>query len=408
VQLLRDGIVVARVAPMTSPMRSPLEASPELPLRKLARRRLVRRLIGGILGSVLLAGAVWAGWGIWNVRRASLSAQTPMRADRAAARRLDEKGTDLTLLVITGLTQAADPRVVLVREPETGTGTWMLALPAADLPGQGGARDSLKALFDQGRASLIKGVTGFVGFTVGHYVEIDAPGLFGAIASASGDADGGRLAAYMADASRSPSSTLSVLGEVASSYRTLRIQSLAMLRLPMLARSVSGSVVSDMGAAQLDGFFQRIGADVASKRLRSAVIPVESTPGTTTALASASGVAALGAQMLAGSAFALKGASVKRVSPGSVTVSVLNGAGRDGVAAQAARILTRDGYRIKDVGNANQFVYDRTLVVYKSDRRPADAVARDLGLGKVIASRGMYSFATDILVVVGTDWPQAP
>jgi len=87
---------------------------------------------------------------------------------------------------------------------------------------------------------------------------------------------------------------------------------------------------------------------------------------------------------------------------------VLNGAGREGVAAQAARILKRAGYRLKSVGNANQFVYDRTLVVYKTQRPYADAVQRDLRFGKVVASRGMYGFNTDVLVIVGSDWPEAP
>jgi len=56
------------------------------------------------------------------------------------------------------------------------------------------------------------------------------------------------------------------------------------------------------------------------------------------------------------------------------------------------------------VGNANQFVYDETLVVYKTGREVAVQVAEDLPKARVVESRGMYEFTSDILVVIGKDW----
>ncbi|MDY0339842.1 MAG: LCP family protein [Coriobacteriia bacterium] len=90
--------------------------------------------------------------------------------------------------------------------------------------------------------------------------------------------------------------------------------------------------------------------------------------------------------------------------PSEVSVTVRNGAGIEGVASDAASRLTAAGYGVGEVGNANQFVYDETLIVYTEDAVQASAVKDSLGFGRVVASRGMYAFDTDILVVVGKDW----
>ncbi|HZL04584.1 MAG TPA: LCP family protein [Coriobacteriia bacterium] len=92
------------------------------------------------------------------------------------------------------------------------------------------------------------------------------------------------------------------------------------------------------------------------------------------------------------------------IDPSGVTVTVRNGAGIEGVATSAASILTAAGFNVTNVGNANQFVYDRTLVVYDEERALADTVLKALPKGEVVASRGMYEFTTDVLVVVGKDW----
>ena len=68
-------------------------------------------------------------------------------------------------------------------------------------------------------------------------------------------------------------------------------------------------------------------------------------------------------------------------------------------------MLTAAGFKIAEIGNANQFVYGETLVVYREDRPKAEAVANALPAAKVVPSRGMYAFDSDVLVVVGKDWP---
>lgn len=98
----------------------------------------------------------------------------------------------------------------------------------------------------------------------------------------------------------------------------------------------------------------------------------------------------------------------KGVRPASVVVTVRNGSGTSGLAAQAASILKALGYRVSAVGNADQFVYDETLIVYKTNAKAAaESIAKALPAGRLVPSRGMYAFDTPVLVVVGKDWQVA-
>jgi len=100
--------------------------------------------------------------------------------------------------------------------------------------------------------------------------------------------------------------------------------------------------------------------------------------------------------------------------PTSVSVTVRNGSGISGVANQAATILKAKDFKIKDVGNAGQNVYKKTLIIYKTDEAAAQVVAKYLPPGTpVVQSRGMYAFSGKVLVVIGKDWdiskvPAAP
>jgi len=93
------------------------------------------------------------------------------------------------------------------------------------------------------------------------------------------------------------------------------------------------------------------------------------------------------------------------VVPSQVSVAVRNGAGIGGVAKDASDRVSAKGFSVGEVGNANQFVYAETLIVYRDGRESeAEAVRAAIGQGKVVPSRGMYSFTGDVLIVVGKDW----
>jgi len=91
--------------------------------------------------------------------------------------------------------------------------------------------------------------------------------------------------------------------------------------------------------------------------------------------------------------------------PSEIQLTVRNGAGISGVAKQAGLILKAKGFSVAETGNANQNVYKKTLVVYKTDKAAAEQVAAALMPGtSVVESRGMYAYPTEILLVVGKDW----
>lgn len=94
------------------------------------------------------------------------------------------------------------------------------------------------------------------------------------------------------------------------------------------------------------------------------------------------------------------------VDKSALTVVVLNGSGIDGFASEASAKLTSAGYNVTETGNAEQYVYDETLVIYReeSDATAAEAVVADLGIGRAVSASVYYSLNSNIQVVVGKDW----
>jgi len=97
---------------------------------------------------------------------------------------------------------------------------------------------------------------------------------------------------------------------------------------------------------------------------------------------------------------------VASVDPSKYTVIVKNGSGATGSADEAASKLKKAGYTISDTGNADQYVYTETLVIYKKakNKAVAEAIASTLGTGRAVSASIYYSFSSDIEVIVGSDW----
>ena len=93
------------------------------------------------------------------------------------------------------------------------------------------------------------------------------------------------------------------------------------------------------------------------------------------------------------------------VSLSGVHISVKNGCGIAGCANEAAAKLTPDG-AIIETGNADDFNYSQTIIVYEnsSQSEQAQKIAGLLGVGQVKQNDGTYAFSGDFLVVVGSDW----
>jgi LCP family protein required for cell wall assembly len=99
------------------------------------------------------------------------------------------------------------------------------------------------------------------------------------------------------------------------------------------------------------------------------------------------------------------GPAASGLKPKDVTLTVRNGAGVSGLAKVGADVFTKAGFPVVETGNMSQFVYSKSLVVFPRGREAEAAMVREtLGYGDVVPAAGMYTFNTDILVVIGKDW----
>ena len=74
-------------------------------------------------------------------------------------------------------------------------------------------------------------------------------------------------------------------------------------------------------------------------------------------------------------------APAPKLTRAETSVTVLNGNGRSGAAADAADSVRRFGYTIGTVGNAPRTDVSRTIVMYRDGYRPEAArLAKDLGV----------------------------
>lgn len=97
-------------------------------------------------------------------------------------------------------------------------------------------------------------------------------------------------------------------------------------------------------------------------------------------------------------------ASVRRVVPGGevVTIEVLNGSGRRGVARVATRVLQRAGFDVVYFGNAEPV--DSTVVLWRrGEDRYGNSLVRTLGAGTVREARDTLR-RLDYTVILGPEW----
>ena len=98
--------------------------------------------------------------------------------------------------------------------------------------------------------------------------------------------------------------------------------------------------------------------------------------------------------------------TINDIYAGAYTVTVKNGSGIDGGATSIANILSNAGFQVTSTGNADSYVYNETLVVYGNDtlKTAADAAVEVLGTGRATEAGVYYSYDTDLLVILGSDW----
>ena len=87
----------------------------------------------------------------------------------------------------------------------------------------------------------------------------------------------------------------------------------------------------------------------------------------------------------------------------TVVVEVLNGCGQRGIGDRASELLSDQGFDVMFVGNADDFQYDRTLIVDRTgDLSKANAIRDVLGVGQVISQLSSATYV-EATLVVGSD-----
>lgn len=99
--------------------------------------------------------------------------------------------------------------------------------------------------------------------------------------------------------------------------------------------------------------------------------------------------------------------SVDLVKPSSFTVSIQNGTSVEGAAKSVADSLKAAGFKVGSVGNAENPVYDETIVVYRgSDEKGlsrAKTVIDQIGVGRAVDGDAYYNLDSDVLLIIGAD-----
>lgn len=434
-------------------------AVPEAPYgvdpAQTARRRRVKLAIRLVLLAVAAALLLWAvsasAWMVAKIRQWDVNRGTAIK--QAAGQLTPRQPGAPFYMVIMGEDKRpgekvgnSDTLMVAYVDPSRKHIT-ILSIPRdsrVPIPGHGTNKINAAALIG-GPALTIQTVRQFTGLPISHYVVVDFNG-FRALVNAIGGVvvnvpqriDDPKASNHVPAATVIERGTQRLNGDQALTFvrsrafpngdftrikdqqiflKALAAQTLRpgnIFNLPKVVDAVETNVVSDLSISQMVGLagdFRGMG----SGAVTAATIPGE--PKTiggvayvipdTTALTLMvqrveAGLPPTGRPTARPNASGAGGA----VLPSSITVTVSNGARRTGLAKQAAAQLRAAGFRILSVGNTSRSHYAHTLVVYKTSAGKASAVRDRLQVGTIMAAPPGYRFSSDVLVIIGTDWPK--
>lgn len=420
-----------------------VEEAPRMRVHKERQKTAVKRVMLAVVLTVLAVIGCGAAY-IYSQFAAASRAIDKNAIDAAemgdALTKREPKQPYTVLLLGTdfrkGDTAARADTIILARVDPALKRVWLLSIPRdtrVEIPGHGVAKINA-AHFYGGPKLMAETVTALTGVPINHYAEIDFQGFVSMVDALGGvwvDVDveiddwraasgiknrephiepgyqrlSGAQALTYVRSRDFPDGDFTRMKHQQTFFKALADEAKkldSVVKVPAMVRDLSAYLTTDMTMNELLGAAMDL-ADVGSGNVETATLEGEwRSP---YVWLDEEKKEKLVSAMLAGRRFdedpAPEAASVDR---STISVSVRNGAGIDGCAAATGDTLANLGYSVAEVGNANQFVYDDTLVVYALDRAAAERVARDLPKARVVESRGMYSFATDVLVVVGKDY----
>lgn len=422
-----------------------------IPRERARRHKKRKRVALGCLAGLVIFVMALAVVGFVYVRNINANLQGGFQSDEAADAALDEvkpeKRDEPFYMIIMGVDSrevgeaSRSDTLILARIDPPQQRITLLSIPRdtrVSIPGHGTQKINAAHSFG-GPALVIETVRNITGLSISHYMEVDFQGFKDVVDALGGvtvdvpeDIYDMKAANHVKSAARLDAGLQVLDGAHALTFVRSRAFPLGDLqriqnqqiflkallkealkaenvfRLPSVVTAMSESVTTDMSVGDLLRITNQM------KGMDEDALETVTMPGEPKMIGSGSYV------IMDEEAFA---EMVDRISqglsaeptpaeeptplPSSISVTIRNGAGISGVAAEVSGRLNAAGFSISEVGNANQFVYDQTLVVYEDDERLAQMVLDSLGMGRLVPSRGMYAFSTDVLVVVGKDW-EAP
>jgi polyisoprenyl-teichoic acid--peptidoglycan teichoic acid transferase len=450
---------IARLAPASQSGETPAEArrrQRELRITPagIARRRERRkRVVFGCLAValvILLAGAV-ATYAYYRSVEAMMKRQADAK-DPGVATHLDAPrppGQPFYMLLIgedtrPGEVRARSDTLIVAYVNPPARHVTLLSIPRdtrVDIPGHG--TQKINAAMQIGGASLaVDTVKALTGIKVSHYMEVDFWGFedvvnamggvwvdvpqriydmkaanhhaIGALVPKGFQKLDGRHALTFVRARHLAGDDWTRIKDQQIFLKALAKQMLTVenfVKLPRIVNAVfgRGAVTTDLTIPQLYSLIADF-KGAGENGVTAATVPgtAKYVNGISYVIADDAGLRALVKRMEAGDTLeqtsTVSTTSTAAPKPANVTVAVRNGAGQTGLAAEVAAIVTKAGFRVKEVGNTARPVYAHTLIVFKTDDAKAKLVSDSLGLGTVVKSASLYTFTTDVLVVVGKDW----
>ena len=405
-----------------------------------ARKRRIG--LGIIVVLVVVAIAVGAGFLAF---RGSVGSEMSLRDSDASQAlvptRSDEPYYALIAVELGAVAEPlehAGPDVLLLARVDRGSGKLSLVgIPSSLQVATDSGTKRIADLATRGDAALIEAVAGFAKVDISHYVKLGKGGLEGIVEAFGGievnidqiidDPHAGDV--YL------PTGTYTLNGASALTY--LRADNLRMGTTDQLQHQVDfaalvleklfakdGSFATRIDS--IDTFFQtdlalgdiealnNVFGGISANSITRTVLPGYLTEVTGVAdqgdamyIASASDMAAIISSLEAGETPDVTSSTdVAAADPSSFTVEVQNGTNINGAAGMTTEQLTNAGFNVVKSGNAEQPVYDETLVVYKGSEGPgrAKAIIEALGMGRAVSGDIYYSFEPDVLVIIGSDY----
>lgn len=421
-----------------------VESAPRMRVQRQMRKRALKRSLivsASVLGVLLLAGVAAAAV---FVRGLELEMRAEASADTSVTQALTEKEPEEPFnILLLGSDARPDEEaaradtIIVARVDPSEPRVWMISVPRdtrVEIPGYGVSKVNA-ATYHGGAALMIDTLEDFLDMPIHHYMEIDFKGFQDVVDSMGGvyvnvqvEIDDWRAASHTSnrDAKRIEPGYQLLDGERAlvfmrsrdfadadltriqnqqEFFKALAAQSMKLgnaLKLPGMAREFARNVTTDMGVGQIISLAQTF-RGIDESGVQTATLPGEwRSPYVITDTEQKEYL--VGRVMAGEEIEEMTGDEGSALTPAEISVTVRNGGGIAGSASMAAERLRARGFVIGEVGNANQFVYEETLVVYRDAEDAAALVARELNTDRLVQSRGMYSFDSDILVVVGSDW----